>query len=83
MLKDHNTLGDRLVECRNRLGLKAGRAASVARVDPKEMGRYERNLQWPSLMMLARLAKVYHVTVSELLEGLEIPTERQRQKPRK
>jgi len=64
------TIGDRCRDHREREGLTQSECATFAGLDRKTINRIENNHFSPSLDTLLRLAIVFGVTGSELIEGI-------------
>ena len=59
--------GAKLVDCRKQNGVKACFVASQVGLSRQSLYAYERGRRVPSVATLERLAKIYGVTVDELL----------------
>lgn len=60
-------IGERITQLRKQLNLSQDELAKKAEVSRTIIGNYERNANTPSIEVLAKLAKVFNVTVDFLI----------------
>jgi Zn-dependent peptidase ImmA (M78 family)/transcriptional regulator with XRE-family HTH domain len=68
---DQEVLGQLLRAARERAKLTQAQAAAAVGLNRVVLSYYENGVRQPSLPMLAALARIYGLTVSQLLEGVE------------
>lgn len=74
----NTTLGKRIAALRHEKGLKQDELAEKLRVSPQAVSKWENDQTCPDISLLPLLAKIFGVSVDELLSGKkeEVPTVR-------
>lgn len=67
---DNNSLGGRLRGARESAGMKQREVADAIGVTPQAISQWERGADYPSMDNLHRAAKLYGVSIEELLGEL-------------
>ena len=77
------TFGERVRELRIATGLSQAAFAASADLDRLYLGRLERGMQNPTLLVVARIAVELGVTMAELLAGIDVDAAEVREVKRK
>lgn len=68
---DRDLLGQRLRQHREQLGLSQQQVARQLGITRSTYAYYETGASYPRLPTLCKLAKLYHVSYEELLDGID------------
>jgi transcriptional regulator with XRE-family HTH domain len=68
---DRILLGQRLRQCREQLGWSQQQVADQLGITRSSYAYYETGASCPRLPTLCKLAKLYHVSYDELLDGMD------------
>jgi len=66
---DRQTFGSVIVTLRKKNGLTQMELAEKMGVTDKAVSKWERDLSFPDISSLPKLAEIFHVTVDELMQG--------------
>lgn len=66
---DKQTFGSMIVTLRKKKGLTQMELAEKMGVTDKAVSKWERDLSFPDISSLPRLAEIFNVTVDELMQG--------------